>query len=310
MLMRGQLDALLARFLNHLVAGGFAQSTREGYAMGLHRLIAFLSDREIHRGVEVTSKDLEAYQNHLITCGSQTEGPLAVSTLAGRVCQVRQFFRFLVKQGDLLADPSVVLETPRVPQRLPARVLSLAEMKRLLVAPNTKTTLGLRDRAILELMYATGLRVGELVGLAASDIDLVSGELVVRRGKGGRARLVPVGDAACLWVSRYLNDARPELIRRRGDTTMFLSRRGRRMDRADITMMLRRHVKAAHILGRVTPHAIRHTFATHLLKGRASLRHIQELLGHARLTTTQIYTRVDLTDLKEVYRRCHPRGRW
>lgn len=307
--MSASLAALLSRFLTHLAAAGFAASTRQGYNLHLRRFLADLAEREIHRGADVTPKVLVTYQNNLITRGSHTDGPLALSTQVGRLCQVRQFFRFLVKHGYLLADPSVILETPRVPRRLPARVLTLAEMKRLLAAPDVKTGLGLRDRAILELMYATGVRVGELAALAAADIDHVAGELLVRRGKGGRARLVPVGAAACLWVSRYLNDARPQLARRRGVSAMFLSWRGRCLRPADVLMMLGRYAKAARIPGRVTPHTMRHTFATHLLKGKASLRHIQELLGHAKLTTTQIYTRVDLTDLKEVYRRCHPRGR-
>lgn len=307
--MKGSLAALLERFLAHLAAAGYAALTRKDYAGGLRHLIAFLAEREIARGIDVTPHALEAYQNHLVTRGGHAGGPLALNTQAGRIAKVRQFFRFLAKRGLLLADPSVVLEAPRVPQRLPARVLSLTEMKRLLEAPKVKTPLGLRDRAILELMYATGVRVGELAALAVSDIDHVAGELIVRRGKGGRARLVPVGGAACQWVSRYLAHARPKLVRRRGETALFLSWRGGRMRAPDTLMMLNRYVRAARIPGRVTPHTIRHTFATHLLRGKASLRHIQELLGHARLTTTQIYTRVDLTDLKEVYRRCHPRGR-
>lgn len=307
--MSASLNTLLGRFLAHLAAAGFAESTREGYVLTLRHLIAFLGERAMHQASDVTPRALEAYQSHLVTRGSHTDGPLALNTQVGRIGQVRQFFRFLAKQGHLLADPSVVLETPRVPQRLPGRVLSLAEMKRLLVAPDVKTVLGLRDRAILELMYATGIRVGELTALAVSDIDHVAGELTVKRGKGGRGRLVPVGGAACQWVSRYLNGARPVLVRRRGDAAMFLSWRGRRMRGPDVLMMLTRYVKAARIPGRVTPHTMRHTFATHMLRGKASLRHIQELLGHARLTTTQIYTRVDLTDLKDVYRRCHPRGR-
>lgn len=307
--MRDSLDTLLETFLAHLTIAGFAESTRMGYLLTLRQFLVFLSERDIHRVADVTPQVLVTYQNQIITRGSHDQGPLAVSTQLLRVCRVRQFFRFLVKQNYLLADPSVVLETPRVPRRLPARVLSIAEMKRLLVAPDVKTALGLRDRAILELLYACGIRVGELIGLTVQDIDLVAGELAVRRGKGGRARQVPVGTAACLWVGRYLNEVRSCLVRRHGEITLFVSRGGRRQDRTDVMMMIRRYAHAARIPGRVTPHVIRHTFATHLLKGKASLRHIQELLGHARLTTTQIYTRVDLTDLKEVYRRCHPRSR-
>lgn len=256
--MSATLEALVSRFLRHLEASGFSPLTRTGYALSLRRLLAFLDEREIHRGAEVTPQTLVAYQNHLITRGSHTEGPLALSTQAARICQVRQLFRFLVKRGYLLADPSVVLETPRVRQRLPARILSLAEMKRLLMAPDVKAPLGMRDRAILELLYATGVRVGELAALSPADIDHVAGELTVRRGKGGRARLVPVGAAACQWVRRYLDSVRPQLIRRRGETAMFLTWRGRRMRRADVLQMLTRHVNAARIPGRVTPHTIRH----------------------------------------------------
>jgi integrase/recombinase XerD len=303
------LDGLLAAFLARLAVKGFSARTRNEYQLNLGRFLEFLGADEIHRIDEVTPAVLVAYQNHLVTGGSRAHGPLAAGTQLLRICQVRQLFRFAVKQGVLLADPSVVLDTPQVPRRLPGRVLSIGQMKRLLVAPDVRTPQGVRDRAMIELLYATGLRVSELVSLTVQDIDLVAGDLRVTRGKGGRARQVPVGPAACLWVGRYLTRVRPRFVRRRGEPTLFLSYRGRRLDRVDVRTLLVRWARAAGIPGPVSPHTIRRTCATHLLKGKASLRHIQELLGHARLSTTQVYTRVDLTDLKEVYRRCHPRGR-
>jgi integrase/recombinase XerD len=162
---------------------------------------------------------------------------------------------------------------------------------------------------MLELFYSTGLRVSEVTALDVADVDLADAVLAVRRGKGGKGRRIPVGAAACQWVGRYLRDARPQLVRKPSERHLFLSTRGHPLSRGDVAKIFRTIVRAAGLRIRVTPHTMRHTFATHMLRGKASLRHVQEMLGHALLSTTQIYTRVDISDLKDVHRRCHPRGR-
>jgi integrase/recombinase XerD len=307
--MSRPLGPLVTRFLADLKGRGYSPRTIEEYRHALARLLEHLADHGIEKASEVTSASLVAYQARLAAQGGLHGRPLTQGAQANVIGQIRTLFKFLVRTGQLLTNPASELEMPRCVRRVPDRVLDLSSMKRLLLVPDVRTARGLRDRGMLELLYSTGLRVSELIGLDVFEIDLAEGELLVRRGKGGKNRRVPVGEAAVIWVGRYLKDARPQLAVRRGEPALFLSKRGRRLDRANVAKIVRTHAKAAGIEKRVTPHTMRHTFATHMLRGKASLRHLQELLGHLRLETTQVYTKVDISDLKEVHRRCHPRGR-
>jgi integrase/recombinase XerD len=182
-------------------------------------------------------------------------------------------------------------------------------VRQLLLAPDVTEVLGLRDRTILEVLYSTGIRISELIALDIPDIDLEAQELHVQRGKGGKRRSIPTGGPACLWVARYLETSRPQLQEKATERALFLSWRGQRMDRSNLARIVRALGKKAGIPFKVTPHGLRHAFATHLIQRRASLRHVQEMLGHAKIGSTQIYTHLDLSDLKETHGRCHPRGR-
>ena len=230
----------------------------------------------------------------------------AASSVARAVYALKVYFRFLVLEDVLASDPSERLEAPRAGRHLPD-VLSVPEIEALLRAVPLDEAGSRRDRAILELLYGCGLRVSELIGLRTRDLDPDEG-LVLVRGKGSKERLVPVGAAARLAVRRYLRESRPEIERGRGEGRLLLNLRGRPLSRMGVWKILRRHVERAGLEKRVTPHTLRHSFATHLLEGGADLASVQEMLGHADISTTEIYTHVDRSHLRQVHRDHHPRG--
>ena len=238
---------------------------------------------------------------------------MSIATQAARLSVVRSFFRYLVKSDVLLYDPSAGLELPKRKGILPRSILSKQEVARLLAAPDATTPLGLRDRAMIEVLYSTGIRNAELRALQVYDLDLERGLLRVNEGKNAKDRVVPLGEVACTWLREYLGEARPRLLAGHrdagGEPTVFLSKNGKRLVPLGVLYPLKKHARKAGIERVVTPHTLRHTFATHLLAGHADIRHIQAMLGHASVATTQIYTRVEVTDLKAVHRRCHPRER-
>jgi tyrosine recombinase XerC len=234
------------------------------------------------------------------------ERQLARSTVLRRLSSLRSFFRYLCTRGYLDTDPTAALATPKVRRKLP-EFLDLSEVESLLLAPDTKTIIGLRDRAILELLYSTGMRVGELLSLDLSDLDRQNA-LVKVRGKGKKERILPVGKAAMSALSSYLA-RRHELEVGKPDQAIFLSQRGNRIaDRTRIRRRIGKYARDVGIRKKITPHTLRHTFATHMLNAGADLRSVQELLGHASLSTTQIYTHVTADRLKQVYQKAHPRA--
>jgi integrase/recombinase XerD len=233
-------------------------------------------------------------------------GGLAPRSVARTLHALRGLYRFAVREGRLLADPMENLKAPRVFKALP-RYLSAAQVEALLAAPNVDDPLGVRDRALLEVLYATGLRVSELTGLRASDVDLDVG-LLTCFGKGGKERLVPLGQVARRWVQRYLSEVRPLLTKGRPAETLFVSQRGGRLSRMGVWGLVRRHALAAGVERVLTPHVLRHSFATHLLERGADLRSLQAMLGHADISTTQIYTHVTRERLRKVYDEFHPRA--
>lgn len=303
------LSALADHYLAERAARGARPRTIECWRGTLKHLIAFLAGHGIDRIDQVTPHHLTAYQEHLMGARGPDQRPVSLGRQAQRVCEVRIFFTHWLKRGVLLVSPAAHLELPRLPRRFPRHVPDEASVKRLLDQPDVTTALGLRDRAILELFYSTGLRASELADLDVDDIQTAEGELEVRRGKGAKSRRIPVGAAACVWVDRYLARARSQLVRRAAQTALFLTCRGRRLHRRDLVAIVSGHAARAGLKRRLTPHSLRHAFATHMLRGKAGLRHLQDMLGHAKLATTQIYTRVEISDLKAVHRRCHPRGR-
>jgi integrase/recombinase XerD len=219
---------------------------------------------------------------------------------------LRHFYRWMLRRGRIASDPSALIEMPKLPRSLP-KALSESEVEALLAAPQLSTPEGQRDKAMLELLYATGLRVSELVGLAVDAVNLRQGVVRVR-GKGDKDRLVPLGDEAQHWLGRYLDAARGELLGRRASAQMFVTRRGGGMTRQAFWLLIKRHALGAGIARPISPHGLRHAFATHLLNHGADLRSLQLLLGHASLSTTQIYTMVAREGLKRLHEQHHPRA--
>ena len=256
---------------------------------------------------------LHAYRTWLYGYENEKGRRLSIATQAARLSSLRSFFRYLVKEDILLHDPAAHLAVPKRKGTLPRSVLSKQEVARLLASPDVRTPLGIRDRAMLEVLYSTGIRNAELRALRIYDLDFERGFLRINEGKNAKDRVVPMGDAASAWVQEYLSESRPKLLTNRKDaateTLVFLSKNGRPLLPLGVIYPIRKFAKRAGIERAITPHSFRHTFATHLLAGRADIRHIQAMLGHASVATTQIYTRVEVTDLKAVHRRCHPRER-
>lgn len=270
----------------------------------------FLAWLESH-GVALASaraEDVLAYQSYLYAQRKPNGKPYSSGNLKNRLKALKGFFRFLYRRGYALHDPAASVEYPRGERRLPRVILTREEARKIVEAPNTKTATGLRDRAILETFYATGIRCAELSNLTPDDVDTEERVLRVVRGKGRRDRNLPLTRAAAEAIDAYLAKARETLLRRE-KRFLFLQNRGSHMDSGTLNRLVHQWAKAAGVKKRVTCHTFRHSVATHLLKGRADIRHIQALLGHASLATTERYTHVEISDLKEVIRRAHPRGR-
>jgi len=279
---------------------GSARTTGEAYRRDLERFATFVQAKGSGTPSGVTARLLRDYVYHLKDLG------LAPTSIRRNVSALRTYYRFLLGEGHALRDPTERLETPKRWRTLPD-VLTVPETERLLAAPTLDEPLAFRDRALLELAYGAGLRVSEWITLGQRDVMLDDG-LVRVFGKGGKERLVPIGRRAIGAVAVYLRELRPRLERGSGNGTLFLNAHGRPLTRMGAWKILRKYVEAAGIAKRVTPHTLRHTFATHLLEGGADLRAVQEMLGHADISTTQIYTHVDREYLRSVHRQFHPRS--
>ncbi len=292
----------LGPFLHYLMAEcGVSPNTLAAYRSDLARFVRW---RKAHapgplKALDVSS--LARYVDHLSGSG------LAPRSVGRHLASLSTFFRFLVFEGRLSENVAKLLVAPAVWDRLPT-VLGPAAVERLLTAPSAATRLGRRDRAALETLYATGCRASEVVGLRPSDLDLSAG-LARCVGKGDKERIVPLGAGACRALAAYLSDDRPALVARHPETAVvFVSRSGRPLSRVALWRIVKAHAASAGLRASVSPHTLRHSFATHLLAGGADLRVVQEMLGHASIATTQIYTRVELSRLREVHARCHPRS--
>jgi len=279
---------------------GSAANTQLAYARDVARFATFAAAEGIRDPGEATPRQLRAFVYHLKDLG------LAPSSVRRTVSAVRTYYRFLLDDGHVARDPSERLDTPARWRTLPG-VLSVANVERLLAAPTLDQPLAFRDRAMLELAYGAGLRVSEWITLAVRDL-LFEDQLVRVFGKGSKERLVPVGRSAIGAAAVYVRELRPRLDRGAGKGVLFLNARGEPLTRMGAWKILRRHVDAAGIGAPVSPHTLRHTFATHLLEGGADLRAVQEMLGHASIATTQIYTHVDREYLRSVHRQYHPRS--
>ena len=279
---------------------GASPNTLSAYRRDLSGFLGFLR----RRGTTIEPAGADHVARYLLTLRQAGLGPRSV---ARHLSAVRGLYRFLVREGRLGRDPTEHLEGPRPPRRLP-RTLSPKEAAALVESPALDDRAGLRDRALLELLYATGMRASECLALRIEDLNLAAG-YVIPTGKGDRQRLVPVGAQALHWVRAYLKTARPSLVKRADPGTLFVNRAGRRLSRQGLWGIIKKAARRAGVRTAVSPHTLRHSFASHLLERGADLRSIQAMLGHADISTTQIYTRLPSSAVREMYRRFHPRAR-
>ena len=295
------MDEMIREFMNYLrVERGLAVNTTSAYSRDLEQFAAFLRNRDIHSFNQVNAQVLVDYLLVL------QQRQLTATTRARKLAAIRSLFHFLAHELHLTKDPSTTIDTPKPPQRLP-KVLSMDEVNALLKPKEELTVAAYRDQAMLELMYATGMRVSELINLRLEDINLDIGYIRCF-GKGSKERLVPMGQTACHALEEYINKARPKIECRASQTYIFLNLQGKRMSRQAFWYIIKDRAGRAGIKRPVTPHVLRHSFATHLLENGADLRSVQEMLGHADISTTQIYTHVTRTRLREVFDKTHPRA--
>jgi integrase/recombinase XerD len=271
------------------------------YGEQLQQFAKWLSMQAIHDLRRVSRAQMRAYQAHV------REKPLSRETQALRLRAVKRLYQYLTAEGLLVLDPTDGIQEISRIKKLPRPILSLCEMERLLDAPDTKTSQGIRDRALLETLYATGMRIGEWGKVRVQDVDLTTQTLHIRHAKGGTPRMVPLGQHAVQWLHRYLEEVRPRMIQARPvEGALFVGRGGRALGIMQVRNLLRQYKRVAGIRKTVTPHILRHSCATHLMNAGASLPTIQELLGHRRLSSTVLYTRVAPMDVKATHERYHP----
>jgi integrase/recombinase XerD len=291
----------IERFHDHLaVEKGASPRTNEAYIRDVTRFATFCLTKGAKTPESASAKILREYVYHLKDLG------LSPASIRRNVSAVRSYFRFMLAEGELVRDPSEKLEAPKRWRTLP-EVLTVAETEKLLLAPSLDEPLAFRDRAMLELAYGAGLRVSEWISLSIRDV-MMDDHLVRVFGKGSKERLVPIGRKAIGAVAIYLRELRPKLERGQGKGVLFLNARGEPLSRMGAWKILRKYVDIAGITKSVSPHTLRHSFATHLLEGGADFRAVQEMLGHADISTTQIYTHVDREFLRSVHRQYHPRA--
>ena len=293
------------RFLTHFLRSveiekGYSKNTVESYSIDLARYISFLEDRGIEHPDRVSEELIREYIHALGMAG------LSPSSISRNIASIRTFHKFLLLESYSKNNPVENIESPKTRRKLP-EVLSIDEVSSLLEQPDVSTPIGLRDKALLELMYATGVRVSELINLRQIDL-LFDMEIIRVFGKGSKERLVPIGKVAIKWVREYQLKVRPKLVKIGSGDFLFLSRLGRKLTRMSVYKIVKKYASMAGIKIEIHPHTLRHSFATHLLEGGSDLRSVQEMLGHASITTTQIYTHISNETLKEIYRLYHPRA--
>ncbi len=302
----GSLARHAAASLVSLAGRNYTPDTIEGRRDSLKVFLLWSGDRELTSPAAITKPILESYQRHLWHWRKKNGHPLGVSTQRARLGTLKSYFAWLAKQNILAANPASELELPRQERHLPKQALGIRETRALLAVPNIHDPLGLRDRAILETLYSTGVRRSELVRLHAADLNPERQTLHVRQGKGHKDRVVPVGSRALEWLVRYLEEVRPRLLLDAQERHLFLTSYGEPFNPDVLSRMVSKWLKQADIGRPGSCHLVRHTTAVHLLEGGADIRFIQQLLGHEKLETTAIYTQVSIEQLKAVHARCHP----
>jgi integrase/recombinase XerD len=303
------LLALTEKYRQHLTVKNYAAGTIKGYLFFLNRFFKYLAELNVTELTAVTRDVVRDYQAHLYEEINFKGEPNGVSYQNNNLKAVKALFCFLCENNYLAGDPAKDITYAKTPKRLPRSILSGPEAKKVIHAPDTKTALGYRDRTILEVLYSTGIRREEVINLLLTDVDYQDGLVRVNSGKGDKDRVVPIGKIACRYLENYVKGVRPMLIRDPYNNHLFLSLRGRRFSKNVLWELVKRYSKKTRIKKNISPHTFRHTCATLMLRNKANIRHIQELLGHASLDSTQVYTSVSITDLKEVHAKCHPRER-
>jgi len=294
------MHKLLEEFINYLsVERGLSKNTISSYRTDLVSFLNYLESRNLSSVEKVKRDDITQYLLFLKDKG------LSGNSVSRALVAIKMFYRFMVEERLIKDNVAGILESPKLIRPLP-NVLNINEVEKLLAAPDTRDWMGLRDKAALELLYATGMRVSELVDLPTNTVNLDVG-FIKCRGKGDKERIVPIGTQAKNAISRYMQKVRPALLKNRADNHLFLSRLGRRVSRQSFWKMIKKYAKRARIKKEIMPHTLRHSFATHLLERGADLRVVQEMLGHADIATTQIYTHINKERLKSIHRQFHPR---
>lgn len=310
-----RLELLRRRFLEWLEALNYSPKTRINYARDVQRFLDWIvANTAAATLAEVTPQHLQQYQLALYQPPANEGGTeskaLAVGTQACKLAAVRKFFQWLLAEQQVAYNPASALQFPKRPRTLPHNVLTPEEARRLIESTPTDKPRDIRDRAILEVLYATGMRRSELLGLQLYSLDFATSTLRIEAGKGQQTRLVPLTSSALAALKLYLDEARGQYAKAASQVHLFVSTRsGGPLDDADIVRIVQKAARRAGIAKHITPHTLRHSIATHLLQGEADIRQIQKLLGHRRLTSTEIYTHVEIGDLQAVIARCHPRER-
>jgi len=296
----------LLRFNAWQAEKNYSPETIEHREVALRTFIAWAADRGLIRPHEITKPILERYQRHLFLRRKKDGEPLSARSQVAFTTPIRAYFKWLARANHILYNPASELEMPRQERRLPKHILTIAEVEAVLAVPDLKTPIGIRDRAILETLYSTGMRRMELIHLKLFDIDGERGTVMIRQGKGRKDRMIPIGARALAWIAKYRDDVRPELAIGADDGTLFLTTLGDTFAPNRLTQLVRDYVDAAGTGKRGACHLFRHTMATLMLEGGADIRFIQAMLGHAELSTTQIYTQVSIRTLKQIHAATHP----
>lgn len=300
------LAAVMEKHLDALRVQNYSEYTVKNRRVHIGFFVAWCHERGLSEPLDVTRPVLERYQRHLFHYRQKNGQPLSFRSQHSRLVPIRVWFRWMARQRLILHNPASELELPRLGHRLPKHVLTTSEAERVLAQPDVNDPLGLRDRALLETLYSTGMRRLELANLKLYDLDTERGTLMIRQGKGKKDRVIPIGDRAAAWVEKYVQDGRTHLVVEPDDGTVFLSNAGEPFSLDHLSDLVRVHVDAAQIGKRGACHLFRHTMATLMLENGADIRYIQAMLGHADLKTTQIYTQVSIRHLKQIHSATHP----
>jgi integrase/recombinase XerD len=296
----------MQRFLAYRAERHFSESTIEGNKKSLRYFIQWCDERGLHHPNDITKPILESYQRHIYHYKKKNGQPLSVSTQHGRVVPIKVWFKWLTRNDHLLYNPASELELPRVSKRLPKSILTLSEVETVINQPDTSTVMGMRDRAILETFYSTGMRRSELASLQLTAIDYERGTVFIDQGKGRKDRMLPIGDRALQWIEKYQYDYRVRWTIGRDDGSLFVNQLGEGLTPSGVSRLVSKYIQQADISKSGGCHLFRHTCATLMLENGADIRYIQALLGHSKLETTSIYTQVSIQQLKNIHTLTHP----